>query len=389
MATSPAPSRLQLRPLTWLLALGVLAMLVRRPGSPPRGAAKAGGAERGCEPPASGAFNTVRASDEPEDLQHARAREPGRGRSATAPWEIPWQGWKDILWRTYEEIGSDRLLAIAAGVVFFGLLALFPAVTALVSVYGLVADYSTIADHLAIAASVVPSGGMEIIQEQVARVVAKGDVQLGLTFAFALALALWSANAGMKAIIDALNVVYDEDERRGFVALNLASLSLTLGALVTALAAIGAVIVFPLLLARLGLESVTETAVLVLRWPALGMIVLVGLAVLYRYAPSRREPRWEWVSVGSACATVLWLAGSALLSWYLANFAHYDATYGSLGAAIGLMMWMWVSAIVILFGAELNSEIEHQTARDSTVGPEKPMGSRDAVMADTVGEAKT
>jgi membrane protein len=274
-------------------------------------------------------------------------------------------------------------------VVFYGLLALFPAVTALVSCYGLFADYATINDHLAIAATVVPAGGMTIIQEQVGRVVAKGDVKLGLTFAVGLAFALWSANAGMKAIIDALNVVYGEEEKRGFVRLNLVSLTFTLGAVVTLLGAIGAVVVFPLLLASIGLGSLTATMVLVLRWPALVVAVLLGLGVIYRYGPSRREAQWQWLSVGSVCAAALWLAGSVLLSWYLANVADYDATYGSLGAAIGLMMWMWVSAIVILLGAELNSEIEHQTARDSTVGAEKPLGRRGAVMADTVGRATT
>jgi membrane protein len=191
----------------------------------------------------------------------------------------------------------------------------------------------------------------------------------------------------MKAIIDALNVVYDENEKRGFIRLNLVSLAFTLGAIFTMLGAIGAVVVFPLILTSIGLGSITATIVLLLRWPALVVVVLLGLAVVYRYGPSRREARWQWLTVGSVCAAALWLAGSALLSWYLANIADYDATYGSLGAAIGLMMWMWVSAIVILLGAELNSEVEHQTARDSTVGAEKPLGERGAVMADTVGKA--
>ena len=372
----------RIRPLAWLLAIGVIALLWRGTRREESRALPAEPASGG-----GGAFNNDRPSDEPRNWQLERAREPGRGREATAPWQIPWTGWKDILRRTYAEIGDDRLLAIAAGVVFYALLALFPAVTALVSSYGLFADYATINDHLAIAATVVPAGGMGIIQEQVGRVVAKGDVKLSLAFVVGLALALWSANAGMKAIIDALNVVYDENEMRSFVRLNLVSLAFTLGAVVAMLGAIGAVVVFPLLLAGVGLGSFTATIVLLLRWPALVAIVLFGLAVIYRYGPSRREARWQWLSVGSVSAAILWLAGSALLSWYLANVADYDATYGSLGAAIGLMMWLWLSAIVILLGAELNSEIEHQTARDSTVGTEKPLGRRGAVMADTVGKA--
>jgi len=335
--------------------------------------------------PATGAFATTRSSDEPEALQHARAHEPGRGRRADAPWQIPWRGWKDILWRTYQQISEDRLLAVAAGVVFYGLLALFPALTAFVSLYGLFAKAATINDHLSAAAGFLPTGAIDIIREQVTRLAAKGDAKLGFGFILGLGIALWSANAGMKAVIDALNVVYEEKEKRGFIKLNLVSLAFTLAGIASLMLALGAVVVVPLLLARLGFTSVTAYLVQFGRWPALLLLVIVGLAVIYRFGPSRREPRWQWLSVGSLVAAVAWLGSSALLSWYLASFANYDATYGSLGAAIGMMMWMWISMIVILFGAQLNSEIEHQTARDSTVAPDKPLGARGAVMADTVG----
>jgi membrane protein len=347
------------------------------------------GAHSGGRRPASGAFGTTRSTDEPRDVQQARADESDRGRRATVPWQIPWTGWKDIFWRTYSQIGEDRLLAVAAGVVFYGLLALFPAVTAFVSLYGLFAKASTINEHLALLAGLVPAGGMEIIQEQVNRVAAKGETKLGFALAFGLALALWSANAGMKALIDALNVIYDEKEKRGFIKLNLVSLAFTVGGMLVILIAVGAIVVLPLVLSYVGLGGWTETLLRLLRWPVLICVVIFGLAVLYRFGPSRERPRWEWLSVGSMFAAVAWLASSALLSWYLANFANYDATYGSLGAAIGMMMWMWISSIVILFGAELNSEIEHQTARDSTTGEEQPLGERGAAMADTVGAAAT
>lgn len=337
--------------------------------------------------PATGAFGTTRSTDEPRHLQHERAKEPGRGRQSTAPWQIPWVGWKDILWRTYQQLNEDRLLAVAAGVVFYGLLALFPAITAFVSVYGLFAKASTISSHLSIMAGILPGGAFDIFQEQVNRLVSKGDAKLSFAFIFGLGLALWSANAGMKALMDALNVVYEEKEKRGFIKLNLVSLAFTVGAIVSLLLALGSVVVLPLVLGYVGLGGKSELLLSLLRWPVLLAMVIFGLAVLYRYAPSRREPRWQWLSVGSVFAAVTWLASSALLSWYLANFANYDATYGSLGAAIGLMMWMWISSIVTLFGAELNSEIEHQTARDSTVGGEKPLGARGAAMADTVGPA--
>ena len=337
---------------------------------------------------ATGAFGTRRSTDEPAAWHEARARQPGRGREATSPWQIPWAGWKDILWRTYQQLNEDRLLAVAAGVVFYGLLALFPAITAFVSFYGLFAKGATINQHLSAIADVVPQGAYGIIEEQINRIVAKGDVKLSFGFAFGLGLAIWSANAGIKAIIDALNVVYDEKEKRSFIRLNLISLCFTLGAIAALLMAIGAVVVVPLVLARFGLGGMSETLLALLRWPALFVLVLLGLAILYRFAPSRREPKWQWVSVGSVVAAIAWLAGSALFSWYLGRFAHYDETYGSLGTAIGLMMWMWLSVIVILFGAELNSEIEHQTARDSTAGrAEKPLGTRGAAMADSVGAA--
>ena len=337
--------------------------------------------------PATGAFGATRSTDEPRGVQHDRASEDARGRRASAPWQIPCAGWKDIFWRTYGQIGEDRLLAVAAGVVFYGLLALFPAVTAFVSLYGLFAKASTINEHLSLVSGLMPGGGVEIIQEQVNRIAAKGETKLGFAFAFGLALALWSANAGMKALIDALNVIYDEKEKRGFIKLNFVSLVLTAGGLLAILTAVGAIVVLPVVLSFVGLGGWTETLLRLLRWPVLVFVVILGLAMLYRFGPSRERPRWEWLSVGSVLAAVAWLASSALLSWYLANFANYDATYGSLGAAIGLMMWMWMSSIVILFGAELNSEIEHQTARDSTTGGERPLGQRGAAMADTVGAA--
>jgi membrane protein len=269
--------------------------------------------------------------------------------------------WKGILWRTYQRTSDDRLLAVAAGVVFYGLLALFPAITALVSLYGLFATPSTISQHLSLANGLLPSGATEIVQEQVNRLVQKGNAKLGFGFIVGVAFALWSANSGMKAMFDALNVVNKEKEKRGFIKLNLVSLAFTIGAIVSILVAIAAVVVVPLLVGPLGFGSFGHSWLRWLRWPVLLGLVILGLAVLYRFGPSRTEAHWELLTVGSVFAAVAWLGSSALLSWYLSNFANYDATYGSLGAAIGLMIWMWVSAIVILLGAELNSEIEHQT----------------------------
>jgi len=311
----------------------------------------------------------------------------GRGRLSSSPLQIPRAGWRDILWRTYVRSGEDRLLAIAAGVVFFGLLAVFPAITALVSCYGLFADPSTIGANLQTLALMLPEGSFQIVQDQIARVLDQGSTALGASFLFGLGLAVWSANAGVKAVIDALNVVDGESEKRSFIRLNLLSLAFTSGGIAALLLMVGAVVAFPLALDHLGLAPASRSIVSLARWPLLFAILLAVLGVLYRFGPSRRAARWQWLSVGTLAASLLWIAGSSLLSWYLSNFGNYNATYGSLGAAIGLMMWMWMSAIIVLFGAELNSEIEHQTARDTTIGHPKPLGARGAVMADTLGPA--
>jgi membrane protein len=340
--------------------------------------------------PAQSGSVAARRNDEgssPETNPARAVAQPGRGRRAKSPLQIPWAGWKDIFWRTYQRIDEDRLLATAGGVVFFGLLAIFPAVTALVSFYGLFADPSTISANLQKLAMMLPQGTFQIVEEQIGRVVSKGNTALGATFLFGLLLAIWSANAGVKAIFDALNVAYEEREKRSFIRLNLTSLAFTIGGIIGLLLMVGAVVAFPLALDHLGLAPDSKMIVALARWPLLFVVLLAALAILYRFAPSRDEPRWQWLSIGAVTAAVLWIAGSALLSLYLSKFANYSATYGSLGAAIGLMMWMWMSAIVIMFGAELNSEIERQTLRDTTEGQPKPLGTRQAVSADTVGAA--
>jgi len=322
-------------------------------------------------------------------LQRSRANEPGRGRKAATPAHIPWLGWKDILIRSFYSVENNRLLALAAGVVFYSLVSLFPAIAAGVSSYAMFADAGTISRDLFLLADVVPAAALELIGNEITRIASTTDGRLTYGFLIGLGIALWSANAAMKAIFDALNIIYDEREKRGFFRLNLVSLFFTICAITASLLAIGAVVVFPLVLAALDLSTLDKPIIGVLRWPAMFVLMIVGLAVLYRYGPSRRAARWRWLSVGSVFAAFAWLAVSFLFSWYLGNFANYNATYGALGAVVGLMMWMWLSTIVVLIGAVLNSEIEHQTAHDTTVGmPNKPLGARGAVMADTVGAAR-
>lgn len=280
--------------------------------------------------------------------------------------------WKRILWRTYEEINEDRLLALAAGVVFYALLALFPAITAFVSSYALFAKASTVVEHLSLIQGMMPGGAYKIVEEQVSRIVTNTTGDLSLAFAAGLALALWSANAGVKAIIDALNIVYDANETRSFIRLNAVSLAFTVAAIAVLLLAVGAVVVMPVALSYVGLDSYAKTLAVLLRWPALFGLLLLGLATLYYFGPDLPSARWRWISPGAVVAAVTWLIGSALLSWYLGSFANYDATYGSLGAGIGLMMWLWVSAIVVLIGAELNSVIDADGADAPSRFPKPP-----------------
>ena len=291
----------------------------------------------------------------------------------------------DILWRTYREMNSDRVLSIAGGVAFFVLLAIFPAISALVSAYGLFFNPSTIANNLSLLNDVVPGNVLAIVHEQANRIASNSGRALSTGLIVGIFVSLWSALSGVKAMIDALNVIYEQPEGRSFFRLNLVALAFTLAGFGTFLLAIVAVVVMPLILSPIGLGSLTETLTRIGRWPALLLFLLIGLAFLFRYGPHRRAARWQWVSVGSVFAAVTWIIASVLFSWYLTNFANYNATYGSLGAVAGLMIWLWISTTVVLLGAELNAEIEHQTARDSTVGGEKPLGSRGAVMADTVG----
>jgi membrane protein len=317
---------------------------------------------------------------------HGRAR----GREAEKPADIPAKGWKDIAWRVYENVQNDRVLLISAGVTYYGLLALFPATAAIVSLYGLFADASTINEHLRLVSGFLPEGALQVVGDQVKRIAAKGQATLGFAFLGTLALSLWGTNAGTKAIFDALNIIYKEREKRGFLKLTLYSLTFTIGAIALALVSLVGIVAVPLVLKMLGIPEHSGAGLLtLLRWPLLYLILLFGLACLYRYGPSRRRPKWRWVTWGSAIAGSIWIIASLLLSWYVSNFGTYNATYGSLGAVIGFMVWLWLSTIIVLIGGEINAELEHQTAKDTTEGRKKPMGARGARMADEIGGART
>ena len=317
-----------------------------------------------------------------------REREPGRGRDAQSPTAIPSAGWKDILWRTYGQLNRDRVMLIAAGVTFYAILALFPAMAAFVSIYGLFADPETVVGHVEALEGVLPGGAVEIIGGQMRDLAAQPAGSLGFGFGFGLLVALWSANNGMKAIIDATNVAYNERERRSFIRLTLVSFMFTLGAIALLILAMAGIVVLPIVLGFLGDApgGTLGTALNVARWPVLLLIVILAVSVLYRFGPNRERARWRWVTPGSLLASIVWIAASIAFSWYVANFGAYNETYGSLGAIIGFMVWMWISATIIIMGAELNAEMEHQTTRDSTTGRPAPVGARGAVVADELGE---
>jgi membrane protein len=307
-----------------------------------------------------------------------------RGKDATEPQQIPRRGWKEILARTWRESQEDNVSIIAAGVAFYALLAIFPALAAALAIYGFVADPHTISQHLDFLIGVLPSDARSVLERQLSDLAMQPTAALSFGALFGIALALWSASSGVKSMMTALNIAYEEGEKRGFLRYNALALATTFGAIIAGLIALTLIAILPPLVQALPLPQWLHWLLSVLPWPVLALGAITAIAILYRYGPSRNEARWNWVTWGATAATVLWLIASALFSWYAANFANYNKTYGSVGAIVVLLMWFYITAFVVLLGAELNAEMERQTAQDTTREPWKPMGSRGARMADTV-----
>jgi membrane protein len=308
-----------------------------------------------------------------------------RGRGADTPQEIPAKGWKDIAKRTLKEVKADQVPLLAAGVAFYVLLALFPAIIAGVSIYGLVADPQTVRDQINQLAKTLSPQTATLIGQQIQQVTSSAGGALGLATVIGILTALWSASSGMKALITGVNLAYDETEGRKFLKLRGLALLLTLGAMVLMAIALTLIVAFPALTDSW--PTVLRWTAGILRWVLLAALLIVGLAVLYRYAPDRDEPKWSWVSWGSGIAALLWVLASIGFSVYASSFGNYNKTYGALAGVIILMLWLYLSAFVVLVGAELNTEMELQTAKDTTAGPEKPMGDREAHAADHVAES--
>lgn len=315
-------------------------------------------------------------------------REPGRGRAAERPSQIPWPGWLDVLWRVAHQIIVDRVMLVAAGATYYFLLALFPGLAAFVALYGLIADPLTIADHIEALEGIAPQAAIDLIRNQLDALAGQTRNVLNLAFYGGIGVSLWSVNSAIKALFEAMNIAYNEAEKRSFIRLNLLSLGFTFGAILTGFLLLFAIGVIPTVLAFVDQRGWTETLVALVRWPVLLAVIGLGITLIYRYGPSRERAKWRWLTWGGMLAAPLWLAISFAFSYYIENFADYNATYGALGAVIGLMVWIWISVVILLVGAELNAELEHQTARDSTTGQPKPMGERGAMVADTVGRAR-
>ncbi len=310
---------------------------------------------------------------------------PHRGRRAIRPVQIPGGGWLDILWRVKEQLTDDRVNLLAAGIAFHALLSVFPAIAAVISLWALVFDPQDMARQISELARYLPPEAAGLIEHQAREIGDNTPTGLSLTALGSLAVALFVASKGVRGLIIALNLVYGEEERRGLLGRLLVVTALTLGLIVLTLVTVVVVALFPLASGALGLAGTPALLVGLARWSALLLLMMLVIAVLYRFAPYRRSPRWEWVSVGTVTATLLWLAGSAGLSFYVGRMATLSELYGSLGAVVVLMLWFWLSAFVVLLGAEINGEMERQTRRDTTVGEPRPRGERGAFVADTLG----
>ena len=321
-------------------------------------------------------------------LSHPRTRRSGeqaRGREADSPEEIPAAGWKDIFWRAWAEISDQNLFLIAGGVTYAVLLALFPGLAALVSIYGLAFDTAQIEKQVAALSGVLPTQTQELLSQEMHSLVEGSTGALGAAAVIGLLLALWSASRGMSGLITAINIAYEEKERRSFLRFNLIALGLTLGVVVGGVLAIALIAVLPAAVQLLTVGSATKWLLLLVQWPLLIILVMAGLALLYRFGPDREKPQWRWVTPGAIAATVLWVVASIGFTFYVTNFNSYNKTYGSLGGVVILLTWLYLSALTVLLGAAVNAQAERQTRKNSTEGTPRTMGRRGAHAADTLG----
>lgn len=309
-----------------------------------------------------------------------------RGHTADAPTDIPLIGWKDVALRVKDRVIEDRITLIAAGIAFYGLLALFPAITAVMALSGFFLEPEQVVEQLDALSGVLPEDVISIVSDQATSVADSRRSGLGFAALFGLIFALYSASRGVASLIEGLNVAYDEKETRGFIRLQAVTLTLTLILLVGMVLGLVATVAVPAALDLLDLDQVARALTTVAVWSVLVVVTMTGLSVLYRYAPCRNGPKWKWASPGAVAGCFAWIVASAGFAFYVSNFASYNESFGALGGVIVLLLWFWISALVVLLGGELNAELEAQTARDSTRGADRPMGQRGATKADMVVE---
>ncbi|RBY82561.1 YihY/virulence factor BrkB family protein [Geodermatophilus sp. TF02-6] len=308
------------------------------------------------------------------------------GIRADKPTRIPARGWKQILKRAWAENNADNMPIIGAGVAFWAFLAVFPALIAMISIYGLVSSPETVAAQVESLSQQLPDSAASLIGDQLGAIASRSGGALTFGLVISVLGALWSASGGVNNLITAVNLAYDEVETRNFIKRRALSLVLTLGAIVFVLVTFTLVAVVPNVLDALPLGPFTTVLAQVVRWVLLLAVFAGSLAVLYRIAPDRDAPRFRWVSLGAVVVTVVWAVVSVAFSFYVDNFGSYNETYGTIAGVIVLMLWLYLTCFLILFGAEINSEAEHQTAVDTTEGEPLPMGKRDAVVADNLPE---
>ena len=314
--------------------------------------------------------------------EQAGAGVPGGG--AEKPTDIPAEGWKQILKRAWKEAKDDNVPLLAAGVAYYAFIALFPALIAAVTLYGLIADPAQVQEQVSSLTDTLPAESATLIKQQLTDIAAGSSGALGFGLIVSVLGALFTASGGVGNLMKAINIAYDEQETRGAIKTRAIALLLTLGAIVFLIVAVALVAVLPVVLDHVGLGSVGQFFAGVVRFLALIAFMIVALSVLYRYAPDRDSPKFSWVSLGAGVATLLWIVGSIAFSLYVSNFGKYGKTYGALAGVIVLLLWLFLTAYIVLLGAEINSEMEQQTAKDTTKGPPQPMGERRAVKADTV-----
>ncbi len=306
------------------------------------------------------------------------------GRHARVPSQIPLIGWIQIIHRVWRESGRDNLSVVSAGCAFYALFAIFPALSGLIALYGLMASPATVEQHFSILDALLPEQAYVMVEEQIHRLATASGQSLGYSLAISLGIAFWSTNLAAQAMFAALNIAYEEEEKRTLLQYYFGASVFAVVGILGGLLMLLAIIYVPNWMDFLGFSEPFEQLVRFARWPFLAVVTLLILALLYRYGPCRRPANWHWVTVGSIFATCVWLLASGGFSLYVANFANYGRIYGSLGAVIILLFWLYLSFYIVLIGAEINAELELQTAEDTTVGEPKPMGQRGAFVADHV-----